>query len=86
MVKVAFTETVDANVLKAFPGIETVNKLPGNEWELVCQSTNEVKKQLLEWSFQQNLNIVSLQSGEQRLEEVFRNLTNAGSEKENESL
>ena len=82
IVKVAFAETVDVSMLMALPGVETVTRSAGNEWELVCRNTNEVKKQLLEWSLQQNLNIVSLQSGEQRLEEVFRTLTNSGQEKE----
>ena len=84
-VKVSFAETVDASLLKALAGVEAVNKLAGNEWELVCSNTNEVKRVLLEWSLQHKLNIVSLQSGEQRLEEVFRSLTNAGPDKGVES-
>jgi ABC-2 type transport system ATP-binding protein len=75
-VKVEFKETIDASLLKTLPGVTVVNKLSGNEWELSCSNVNDVKRTLLELSLQQNLNIVSLQSGEQRLEEVFRNLTN----------
>jgi len=81
-VKVQFKETIDASLLKTLPGVDTVNKLSGNEWELVGGNTSEVKKLLLELSLQQQLNIVSLQSGEQKLEEVFRNLTNAGQGKD----
>ena len=64
-------------MLLQFPGVrngkQTCQAMNGN---LLCRNTNEVKRQLLEWSLQHNLNIVSLQSGEQRLEEVFRHLTN----------
>ena len=79
-VKVEFKEAIDASLLKTLPGVDTVNKLNGNEWELSCSNVNDVKRSLLELSLQQNLNIVSLQSGEQKLEEVFRSLTNPGQE------
>jgi ABC-2 type transport system ATP-binding protein len=75
-VRVAFKEAVDISLLQALPGVQSVTKVNSNEWELTCVNTNDVKRLLLETSLQHNLNIVSLQSGEQRLEEVFRNLTN----------
>jgi len=79
-VKVEFKEAIDASLLKTLPGVDAVNKLNGNEWELSCSNINDVKRSLLELSLQQNLNIVSLQSGEQKLEEVFRSLTNPSQE------
>jgi len=79
-VKVEFKEAIDAISLKTLPGVDAVNKLGSNEWELSCSNVNDVKRSLLELSLQQNLNIVSLQSGEQKLEEVFRSLTNPSQE------
>ncbi|MEP6750638.1 MAG: DUF4162 domain-containing protein, partial [Bacteroidota bacterium] len=75
IVQVEFKEAVDAGLLQALPGVQSVNKVNGHYWELTCTNINDVKRVLLELSLQHNLNIVSLQSGEQRLEEVFRNLT-----------
>jgi len=77
IVKVEFKETIDAAMLQSITGVQAVNnRTTGNEWELTCVNANDVKRLLLELSLQHNLNIVSLQSGEQKLEEVFRNLTN----------
>ena len=76
VVKVEFKETINAVLLQSLQGVESVNKISDQEWELACTNANDVKRVLLEMSLQHNLNIVSLQSGEQRLEEVFRNLTN----------
>jgi len=42
---------------------------------LLTDAPDEVKKQLLELALQNNLNIVSLQSENQRLEDIFRSLT-----------
>jgi ABC-2 type transport system ATP-binding protein len=75
IVKVEFKETVDASLLQNLKDVEAINKINDNNWELTCTNANDVKRLLLELSLQRNLNIVSLQSGEQRLEEVFRNLT-----------
>ena len=44
-------------------------------WELNTEAPEEVKKQLLGLALQQNLNIVSLQSENRSLEDIFRQLT-----------
>jgi len=77
-IRVAFKETIDISLLQGLQGVLLVNKIINNEWELTSNNAHDVKRLLLELALQHNLNIVSLQSGEQRLEEVFRNLTNPG--------
>ncbi|HEY4151040.1 MAG TPA: gliding motility-associated ABC transporter ATP-binding subunit GldA [Chitinophagaceae bacterium] len=74
-VQVAFKEIPEASLLESIPGVLSVEKISTNEWVLTCTEANEVKRGLMEMALQQRLNIVSLQSGEQRLEDVFRNLT-----------
>jgi ABC-2 type transport system ATP-binding protein len=74
-IRVIFKEIVEANLLQNLNNTLSVSKLNTNEWELVSSNVNDTKRLLLELSLQHNLNIVSLQSGEQSLEEVFRTLT-----------
>lgn len=74
-VLVTFKEAPEAALLRGIAGVVSVNRITANEWELLCNDANEVKRGLMELALQQNLNIVSLQSAEQRLEDVFRNLT-----------
>jgi len=81
-IKVSFKESLEAEWLKRLKAVKFVNKINANEWELVTTDPNEVKRQLLELSLQQNLNIVSLQSGGQTLEEVFRALTGTRTEEQ----
>lgn len=45
-------------------------------FQLSTNNADALKKQLLQFSIDNNLNIVSLQTAEQSLEEVFRQLTN----------
>jgi ABC-2 type transport system ATP-binding protein len=75
LLRVTFKEALEPAWLERLSSVQSVNKLSSTEWELVCSDVNEAKRQLLELSLQQNLNIVSLQSGNQSLEDVFRSLT-----------
>lgn len=75
--KVVFKEPLEAAWMERLSAVETVNRITPNEWELVCKDAQEANKQLMELALQHNLNIVSLQSGEQSLEEVFRSLTSS---------
>lgn len=76
LLKVTFKEPLEAAWLERLNSVQSVNKIGTYEWELVCTEATEAKRQLLELSLQHNLNIISLQSGGQSLEDVFRSLTN----------
>lgn len=74
-VQVRFAEIVHPSQLAQVPGVTAVNAAGENEWSLVCTDAAETRKALLAFAVDHNLNIVSLQSGMQKLEEVFRSLT-----------
>jgi len=74
-VRVSFKETLDAEQLRQLKGVQAVSQTAAGQWELQTALPAEVKKQLMELALQNNLNIVSLQSEEQSLEDIFRNLT-----------
>jgi ABC-2 type transport system ATP-binding protein len=46
-----------------------------SQFRIYTTAPEKVKKELLHRSLQDNLNILSLQGGEQSLEEIFRELT-----------
>lgn len=73
---VSFKEAVNINDLAILKEVNNVKQLSAFSFQLSTNNTDTVKKQLLQLSIDRNLNIVSLQSGEQSLEEVFRELTN----------
>lgn len=75
VVKVSFQEKADAAILEALPACRSVTALSANDWQLATEDPESLKKQILELSLQHNLNVVSLQSENQSLEEVFRVLT-----------
>lgn len=76
IVKVGFKEAVEASLLESIRGVKRTEKLDASNWLLETDEPEQVRKQLMELSLQHNLNIVSLQSENKSLEEVFRTLTN----------
>lgn len=85
IVTVAFKEIVDASLLNGLINEHQVEKirpttghsrgLEGSSFQLTTSQPDRVKTQLLELSLKNKLNIVSLQSETNSLENIFRNLT-----------
>jgi ABC-2 type transport system ATP-binding protein len=77
VVIVGFKELLDDEWMTQLKGIISIVKTDANHWKIETEEPEMVRKQLLELSLQHNLNIVSLQSEHESLEEVFRTLTSA---------
>ena len=75
IVKVSFKESIDKSWLEQLATAKSVNKIDANNWQLATDNPELLRKQIFELSLQHNLNIVSLQSDSQSLEDVFRSLT-----------
>jgi len=74
-VKVSFKESIDKSWLEQLATAKSVNKIDANNWQLATDNPEQLRKQIFELSLLHNLNIVSLQSDSQSLEDVFRSLT-----------
>ena len=74
-VTVVFKEELAADELKKLPMVSSVTQDSAFSFQLSTSDAEAVKKQLLQLSIEKNLNIVSLQSQSQSLENVFRELT-----------
>jgi len=75
VVVVTFKEPVDKGLLDKINDADFVEQLQATNYRIGTSNPELVRKQILEISLQNNLNIVSLQSENQSLEEVFRSLT-----------
>jgi ABC-2 type transport system ATP-binding protein len=80
LLRVTFKEPLEAAWLERLSSVQRANKISTYEWELECRDAKEAQRQIMELALQENLNIVSLQSGGQSLEDVFRSLTGKNSE------
>lgn len=74
-VRVIFREALEEEWVKSIAAVTSFESPDRMQWKLQTNNPDLLKKQLLEMSLQHNLNIVSLQSENKNLEEIFRALT-----------
>lgn len=75
VVVIKFSEPVETHILELIRGVSKLEQITTSNFKLQTSNPEAVRKQILELALQHNLNIVSLQSESQSLEEVFRSLT-----------
>ena len=75
VVKVKFQGPVEKNLLQQLDDVTGVEELQPSTFNIETSNPEMVRKQILELSLRNNLNIVSLQSENQSLEDVFSSLT-----------
>jgi ABC-2 type transport system ATP-binding protein len=74
-IKVILKEAVNADQFHGLDQLRGISRASDYEWELEAADPELLKKQLLSLSLQNNWNIVSLQSENRSLEDIFRGLT-----------
>ena len=75
VVIVEIVENISIDSLLKMQHITSGEQLPGGVYRLYTFDSLSVRKQLMELSLQNNWNIVSLQTEQNSLEEIFRSLT-----------
>lgn len=72
---VAFAEQVDQTLLITLPGVAQAERISSLEWALHTHDASALGKELMSFTLQHKLNIVSLQTQARSLEDIFRDLT-----------
>ncbi len=75
IVLVEFGKRPEKLLIQNLDGVENVEEI-ANQFHIETSNPENLKKLLFEFSLQNNLDIISLQSKSKSLEEIFRNLTN----------
>jgi len=75
VVVVQFSENVDAQLLLNLIDVQKIEEEKPFIYKLQTSDPENIKKQILKLSLENNLNILSLRSETKSLEDVFRNLT-----------
>lgn len=75
VVRVQFREALEQEWLKRLTGVKSVNKIDQYTWSIETNEPDTVRTELKKLERENNFDIVSLQSENQSLEEIFRSLT-----------
>lgn len=74
--RVEFNQSVDKNKLEHIKGVKQAQFVTANTWLLTTNNDEEVRAAIFEFAVKNNLILLSIQKEEEKLEEVFRRLTN----------
>jgi ABC-2 type transport system ATP-binding protein len=75
IVRVQFKEALEQEWLRRLAGAKSVNKVDTYTWSIETDDAEKVRTELKRLERENNLDIVSLQSESQSLEDIFRSLT-----------
>ncbi|HYJ63485.1 MAG TPA: gliding motility-associated ABC transporter ATP-binding subunit GldA [Parafilimonas sp.] len=74
-IAVAFSTKIDKEKLQVLPAAISIEQVNDHQFKISTNDINEMRKQLLEFAVAEQLDIVSLQTEGNNLEDIFRNLT-----------
>ena len=75
VVTVEFDKETSKNSIKNIPGVQSVQQVRGNTWLLETTSEKDIRPDVFQFAVQNQLTVLSMQKEEQKLEDVFKQLT-----------
>lgn len=75
IIRVEFDQDIDIRDLKKIEDLIEVRPSGGGNWLLITNSTKDIRADVFQFAVDHHLKVLSLQREEQRLEEVFQELT-----------
>ena len=76
LITVEFDKETNRNSLKNINGVHEVKHINGNSWQLIASSGKEdIRPEIFRFAVENHLTVLTMQKEEQRLEDVFKELT-----------
>jgi len=72
---VTFESPVTEKMFSSIRSMKSVEQVDDNKWKLTTDKPDEMRKEVMQWALQNNINISAMQADTQSLEDVFRTLT-----------
>jgi ABC-2 type transport system ATP-binding protein len=72
---VSFEADIDPQKLKALKHVQKIENLGNRRWKLFTHKPEDLRKEVMKWALDHDVNISAMQSETQSLEDVFRTLT-----------
>jgi len=66
---------VDKDQLRKIPGVAQIEDMGNFRWKLITSKPDELRKSIMKWALEKDINIASLQTETQTMEDVFRSAT-----------
>ena len=75
VITVEFDKPATKSALKNIPGVSDARHIDGNTWQLQTSVERDIRTDVFQFAVQNRLAVLTMRKEEQRLEDVFKNLT-----------
>ncbi len=75
IVIIEFEKQIEKQNLMNINGISEAVNIKGNTWRIACKEKTDIRSVLFKWAVDNNHTILSMQKQEQKLEDIFQQLT-----------
>lgn len=75
VVRVEFDREVKEKDLKAIKGVDSVNHISGNEWQIIATNTDDIRSNIARFAQEKDMLVLTMQKSEQSMEDVFKKFT-----------
>jgi ABC-2 type transport system ATP-binding protein len=75
VVSVEFDKEPNRHDLKRLPGVEEVQHLRGNVWQIITAADKDIRPDLFRFAVDNKLTVLEMQREERKMEDVFKELT-----------
>ena len=76
VIQIEFDKEVTQSLLEGVSGVSKAEHAGMNKWRVVSDSGTDIRSELFQFAVKNKLTVLALQLQEQKLEEIFRELTN----------
>ena len=77
IITIEFDKETARNILIAIPGVTNATNTKGNTWLLIAGSETDIRPEIFRYAVQNNLAVLTLNKEEEKLEDIFKQLTSA---------
>lgn len=72
---VEFDASISKNSIKSISGVREVEQVSENTWKISSSEDRDIRKEIFDFAVQNKLSVLTLNKEEQKLEDVFKQLT-----------
>jgi ABC-2 type transport system ATP-binding protein len=77
VIRVEFDRQIEVNKINSIEYVNEVKRVDDNTWLIGSNSEKDIRPLIFEFAVSSNLNVLTIQKEEQRLEDVFKKLTSS---------
>ena len=75
VITIEFDKKIDSSFFDSISNINEIKSIDEKSWKIICKTNDDIRNELFKKAVESDLTILTIQKEEQRLEDIFKDLT-----------